>query len=186
MDRIFNEIKKAIEEEMRNAEAGPSPSGQRQQAGGRRAQEYAEWLKEEQDRLRGDRNVQPIEGQTISYDDDWEQQKQEREEAARQRRDERRQQRSGSQQRREDRQQRVDRRQQPTRQQPQQQQRSAHSASERRARSAYDQRSSGAAVRRRVQRMLSTNQGLRQAFLMREIVGKPLSLRDRDDHLISS
>jgi hypothetical protein len=178
MDKIFREIKKAIEEEMRNAESGPPPGGGRTQGGGRRAQEYADWLKEEQDRLRGsgrapEAQPRPVPIEDVQMEVPAPPQRVERDRPAQPQ--ESRTPRSG----------------QGETQRPRPQRRSnpqnrANARNQRRSDAAYDQRGSGgAATRRRIQSILRTNQGIKQAFLLREIVSKPVSLRDKDDHLIS-
>jgi hypothetical protein len=182
MDKIFQEIKKAIEEEMRNAESGPPPGGGRSQAGGgRRAQEYAEWLKQEQDRLRGDggqpaARPAPIEDVQMEMPAQPEPRRE-------------RQQSQGSSRQRSEGSSRQDhenraaqrRQQQQQRQQPRQQ---ASRRERRYERDAYQLRTASD-MSRQIKRLLRSKNGLRQAFLMREIISKPVSLRDKDDHLIS-
>jgi ribonuclease E len=198
MDKIFAEIKKAIEEEMRNAEGGPPPGGGRSQAGGgRRAQEYAEWLKEEQERLRGGRPQAPAQPEPLQEvqveqppEEEWVPQtrpprrphQQESQQRSQQERRERRQQRAD----------RPDRETRSHRQDGQQsRQRSAQQASreraprrERRERDAYRLRTASQ-MGSQIERLLRSPNGLRQAFLLREIVSKPVSLREPNDHLIS-
>lgn len=188
MDRIFGEIKKAIEEEMRNAESGPPPGGGRSQAGGgRRAQEYADWLKEEQDRLRGGGSQpasrpEPLEEVQMGVPAQPQSRSREpREDRPRSRvghGQKLREQSEGSpRQQRENR----SRREEPSRastQRAQPRQQSSQSSS------AYQPRTASP-MGRQIERLLRSPNGLRQAFLLREIISKPVSLRDKDDHLIS-
>lgn len=187
MDKIFREIKKAIEEEMRNAESGPPPGGGRSQAGGgRRAQEYAEWLKEEQDRLRGGGTQAPSRPEPMREmqveqppEEEWDPQ------AGTARRTP--QQRDSQQPPREQSQQRQSQPRRPDQQQPQRPPRptaSRQSRHDRQTAGAYKLHSASK-MGGQIERMLRSPNGLRQAFLLSEIVSKPVSLRDRDDHLIS-
>jgi hypothetical protein len=195
MDKIFNEIKKAIEEEMRNAESGPPPGGGRPQ-GGRRAQEYADWLKEEQDRLRGGPGQQvsqpevleevPVEmpeaeeRQSRRADRDGRRSGQSQQSGQRQQRDRQGQGSRRQQREQQSRQQAGDQSQRQERQQRQQRDRRQQQQRQRVA-----QPQTAADMRHRIERQLKSPGGLRQAFLMREIVSKPVSLRDKDEHLIS-
>lgn len=175
MDRIFKEIKKAIEEEMRNAEGAPPPG--RQRDGGRRAQEHAEWLKQEQERLRGGRrsdNLQeiPVAARTeqeweTQTEQEWEQRPVRR--PARERQPERR----------------PERQEQPQQREASTQYQRSEARHQRQTAGAYRQRGGGTQLHRQVHAFLKSPRGLRQAFILREIVSKPVSLRDRDDHLIS-
>ncbi len=199
MDKIFQEIKKAIEEEMRNAESGPPPGGGRSQAGGgQRAQEYADWLKQEQDRLRGGGSQQsappePLEHVEVqprawSSGDDRPRdstgrrlpQKQSSEPRAR---------RSDQQQGQGSARQQHENRASERRQQQQQQQRTkqtpkrAEPRPQRHQRDAYELRTASA-MSGQIKRLLRSPNGLRQAFLLREIISKPVSLRSKDDHLV--
>ncbi len=195
MDKIFKEIKKAIEEEMRNAESGPSPGGSRPQ-GGRRAQEYAEWLKEEQTRLRGsgEQYSEPAGPEVPSdYAETQRPQRRPRRESREDRQveerpsrrdrspDQRRQQRSQErQQRRESYEEAKQRRELEVRED---RPRSTQSTP-RRERQTQREPVRGAAMQSRIQRLLRSPNGLRQAFLLREVVSKPVSMREKDDHLI--
>lgn len=188
MDKIFREIKKAIEEEMRNAESGPPPGGGRPQ-GGRRAQEYSEWLKEEQKRLRGDQQqevYQPEELQEVPVEEARAPQARRPEQGGRPQRSgnsQKRDRSAGSRRQQHERQSREQQSQQSSGERPaeraqrlEQQERRRQRGSEPKAARVY---------RNRIERQLKSPGGLRMAFLMREIVGKPVSLRDKDDHLIS-
>jgi outer membrane biosynthesis protein TonB len=195
MDKIFQEIKKAIEEEMRNAEGGPPPGGGRSQAGGgRRAQEYAEWLKEEQERLRGGRSQAPTQPEPLQEvqveqppEEEWVPQtrpprRPQQQESQQRPQQERRQQRSDRSER-ESRQRRQDG-QQARQRQTQQSRRERPQRPQRRERDAYRLRTASQ-MGSQIERLLRSPNGLRQAFLLREIVSKPVSLREPNDHLIS-
>lgn len=196
MDKIFQEIKKAIEDEMRNAESGPPPGGGRSQAGGgRRAQEYAEWLKEEQARLRGDGGQPaprpaPVENVQMEMPASAEprrdrqqtqgssrQQHENRSQATR--RPERQRSEGSSRQQHEnrsaERRQQLQQRQQ-TRQQPRREPRQEWDA--------YQLRS-GSKMSGQIKRLLRSPNGLRQAIVLSEIVSKPVSMRNKDDRLFS-
>lgn len=178
MDKIFREIKKAIEEEMRNAERGPAPTGAPPRQGGQRAREYADWLKEEQERLRGNQPVETAEPrenvrredvrmEVPTWEDQLEQSRQNDEERRIRRLQERRQTREPSQEQR-----------QST------QYGRAEARHQRRTDTAYQTDGKRrSALKRQVHRLLQSPNGMRQAFVLREIVSKPVSLRNQDDHL---
>lgn len=159
MQKIFDEIKKAIEEEMRNAEGQPPPSGQRE--GGRRAQEYSEWLKQEQERLRDGRQPETLQEVPVGSVPPPEQQAPSHEE----------QEWAGPRDRRDH---------SDEARQPQQ-----GSGSQRTGSDYWQGSGGGRQLQRQVHQLLRSPSGMRQAFLLREIVDKPVSMRDRDDHLIS-
>lgn len=197
MDKIFREIKNAIEEEMRNAESGPPPGGGRSQAGGgRRAQEYAEWLKDEQDRLRGGgsppssrQSSQPPSLERVPVekvpDEEWDPRANLPPQP-----EPRAQPKMGQGSKRQQRENQPRRPEQPKTARPRaeprratQQQRSQR-RHDRQTTDAYSLRTAGQ-MGKQINTQLRSRNGLRQAFLLREIISKPVSLRDKDDHLIS-
>ncbi|TVR75913.1 MAG: hypothetical protein EA415_02320 [Sphaerobacteraceae bacterium] len=201
MDKIFQEIKKAIEEEMRNAESGPPPGGGRSQAGGgQRAQEYADWLKQEQDRLRGGgsgqqsappeqlEQVEVQQPRSWSSGDDRPRDSSGRRLQQPQSRDSRSR-RSDQPQGQGSQRQQHENRASERRQKQQQQQRTkqtpkrAEPRPQRHQRDAYELRTASA-MSGQIKRLLRSPNGLRQAFLLREIISKPVSLRSKDDHLV--
>ena len=198
MDKIFREIKNAIEEEMRNAESGPPPGGGRPQ-GGRRAQEYADWLKEEQERLRGSQQsqqevYQPEELEEVPVEMPAEARRPQGRERSQRPRGNRQQQSQGQGSRRQQHEQQSSKRQS---QRSQGGERSTERPVERAQRQQQQERrrqpqrprasepTAARDYRNRIERQLKSPGGLRMAFLMREIVSKPVSLRDQDEHLIS-
>jgi hypothetical protein len=185
MDKIFAEIKRAIEEEMANQEVnrpggGPRPSG----PSGRDAERYQAWLREEQDRLRGAR-TEPVPEVEVREERprDGRQRRQPQDGRERDRARQRRQERPRQREEREGREAQelapVERRDRAT----------LHDRSEarheRRLRSAYEQRGGRTVVRSEISESSRSRQGIRKAFLLREIVGRPVSLRSQDEHLIS-
>lgn len=172
MDRIFGEIKRAIEEEMANQEAGrrggsPRPSG----PSGRDAERYEAWLQQEQDRLRGAPSTDEVQEPA------WDERPRDGRER---RRSQDGQERQRSRQRREE----------PIAEVRQRERLSQHDRSEarhqRRSDSVYDQRGGMSDARRLLAGDLRSRNGVRKAILLSEIIGKPVAMRSQDEHLISS
>lgn len=180
MNKIFQEIKKAIEEEMRNAEGRPPPGQQRE--GGRRAREYAEWLDEEQKRLRGETQTESQDGREAEpggmTEQEWEERKVRRPDPERHLEAPRRESREASQ--------RQSRESTPRRPASSTQYERSEARHQRETDDAYRYaHGRGSYLKGQVHGLLRSPQGLRQAFILREIVSKPVSLRDKDDHLLT-
>jgi hypothetical protein len=167
VDRIFNEIKRAIEEEMARQETGrPGAPPRASSSGGRSPRQYETWLREEQERLRGGTATEEVIEPEI----------QGREERRRERQRSRRSQ---------------DGRDRRSPQPPQERRESTsrHDRSEarhrRRSDDAYAGRRGRSSAMSSIARLLRTRDGVRSAIVMSEIIGRPVSLRRQDEHLIS-
>jgi hypothetical protein len=178
MDKIFREIKQAIEEEMARQEGRPvggSPSTQ-----GRDASRYERWLEEEQERLRGSgqstRDTQPqgIEDITVLDAPRIPREGSRREQRQRDKITRAAEAAEAAQKARTESLQRSTRHER------------AEVRHQQRTDAGYDQRRTGrSAFSTGIWQMLRTRRGLQQAILLGDILGKPVSLRRPDDHLIS-
>jgi hypothetical protein len=181
MDKIFREIKQAIEEEMARQEGRPSGGSRPPQS--RDMSQYETWLQQEQDRLRGSGAPSELEERQV---ESLYTVVEERPRRARDRQD--------RDQRRRERQERRDRdttqaaerasQVQPERTERTTQHQRSEARHERRARSAYERRGR-TDLATSLSRMLRSRRGMQQAFLLSEVVRKPVSLRSQDHHLIS-
>ena len=194
MDKIFSEIKKAIEEEMGRQEGRPTSP---RQPRGRDMSQYEEWLHQEQERLRGsgqpaqdgesarDGGHQGDRYATRGSEEQWVDSSAQRPRRDRQHRHDDGQ-RSDSQRAKPRDGDVLDevpvRKAEPQRRSTQHQRSEARH--ERQSRGAYLERTRASELRNEITAMLQAPTGLRKAILLSEIVGRPVSMRRQDEHLI--
>lgn len=166
MSSIFGEIKRAIEEEMARQEGRPTTPRQRRSQD---MSQYEDWLEQEQRRLRGPTREDELEADAPTEVEQWDRSERERKEATEHRQQQRQEKRSGAAEK------------QPQQRATQQTQYDRSEARHQRSsQRAYDQ-PQASELRAEILRSLSSEQGLRTAILLSEIIGPPVSLRPADE-----